>query len=651
MKNQINTTKDTRYDAFVFIFILIVVAFILHRVQLWVIPEGIKSDGEHHDVWYFFRDSKLLYKGINPYSLWRTNPEANPLDFFPLFALIGLVPMFLGYTTYSSWVSVMRVLYLAAELGIGAIIFRFSTTKKRPLLGLLGVSIWFFNLTTIKVWEILQTDSIVIFLALLGVYYLEKRPILANILLGCSVSIKQISVFLIPLFIIKQMKLIPIIEITKKTQIKELIKTLFFILLVPFIISLPFLFLDYESLIKGLLFEAVRTASSHQIGKHSEILRYIADLFNIPAIITRIPMLLAFLGLYIFYYKQEIDKYLFASLTFGIYLYFNSVVYKQYFVWPIPFIIIGILVNGFIKDFETQKSVKSTNHPHEIGIGFLNHIFNRIREKSNQILQEMENFYKPQQRSAIIFGIIFFIASILRITIIFVTTAYWSVLTLFLIIGDIGIGGIIFKLSIEKEETIWGIYCVIFWFFNTGTLYIFQNMRVDGIALFLAVLALYILQNQSNIACLILGISIALSPFMIIFIPMFLINKCQVNDVTESENTKNSSSKHLRLKSPLGALFTILIIPICLSPFLYQDYLWFLKYLIELEIPFFLVLFGLLFVSYAKKEEISWIGYAGSVASVFFYFTHYVYFFWFLFIILYIVVRGDNIIQGGSNRV
>lgn len=93
---------------------------------------------------------------------------------------------------------------ILADLGIGLVIYKYFSERKKQKLGLLLTGIWFFNPVTIyssSIWG--QTDSVVNLLGLLSIIYLFKKNLVVSILyLVLSILFKPSLVIFLPVFLV-----------------------------------------------------------------------------------------------------------------------------------------------------------------------------------------------------------------------------------------------------------------------------------------------------------------------------------------------------------------------------------------------------------------------------------------------------------------
>jgi len=527
----------------------------------------------------------------------------------------------------------MRPLHLAADFGISLLLYKIAQERRRPVLGILGAALWFFNSITIRVWQVQQIDSIVICLAIWALYFAKSRPNLAGFLMGCSISMKLTTLFLVPLLVLMQVLERKFEHKTVQDQIKGSLHSLFFISIVPLVISFPFFLMDYQSFFMGSFTHGVSNPRFHPIGEHADVY-YRIFTSKIPIIhiiykkllsqqilstIIRFPLFLSFLGLFIAYLHYGFDKYLFASFIFASYLYLSPIVFVHYFIWPIGVILAAVISKGFVAQ-NNSICLKHDSH------------------KATQLFERKNRYWN------ILFVLLLTIAGLLRYYyLLLIIEEAFTFKAFFCLASDLGIGSIIYQVTREKNRQPLGVFGAAFWLLNQATLYIYGLQSNISIGLFLAVLAIYILKIKPDLAKLILGTSIVFSPLMIVFTPPFLAGPGSSSKLFD--NVKKRESNYLQIRQIFKSLFLLIIIPMGLFFVVKTNYQAFFKFFLP-KIPYFtIVVFLCLLVSfYLHRNELDHFAYASLAAVLFFTFTadKWVYssLFWFLFVILFIV-GGD----------
>ena len=477
------------------------------------------------------------------------------------------------------------------------------------------------------------------FFALWALYYVERRPNLAGFLLGYSIAIKPVTIFLGPIFLLMRLHDEKITQQTISNQIKRVMTSFSFIMLVPVVISLPFLIIDYQSYLMRSFTHGVREAINHTIGRYSvtysEILRNLNYNFSffeqIPTILLRVPMILAYLWLYIIYWIKKYPKYLLASFSFLIYIYLSSITFVQYFVWPIAVILAAVII-------EESKNTKNVTDQKVIPKNEF-----RVTKIWNKLF-------------LILLLLLFTISGIIRYYYLrYVIGENFSLYAAIIMISDLGIGALIYLMAQEKNHSLLGGFGTAFWLLNQATLYNYGLLDSISIALFFVVLALYLIRRKPILANLCLGLGIVFNPLMLIFIPPFLINLDWMNKWLETGDEKLTS--YIQLKRIIYSLGLILIIPIIFFPLVDTNYLAFFSnffpetsyYFLGISLPIkrlTLILFCFLIIVYIHRNDMNYYTYSAFAAFLFFAFTartgYYSTFVWFLFVILYAIGSNCN---------
>ena len=322
--------KNRRLIAILCIFLIVFLGIIVNikLLNLWEYnPKG-------NDIYYTWLEGKRLLAGENPYvRVLAGNMRENDkyATYFPLFYLLSALTQWFGFRDYSAWIDLWRPIFLAFNIGIGLLIFYQFYQNRLLLIGLFSSLFWLFSRWTIYVNKVVHLEFIAIFFLLLSLILLPRKKYLSFILFGCSLAIKQIAIFLLPLYLIWAWQL------TEENKFKEVVTALLFICLIPGILSLPFILWNAEGFFKSILFSATRLPDSHLKAASLDALIRV----NYPAVVglkAKLPMLflmgLVFLGSI----KRQIGIYTSVLLMMAVFINFNSVLFLQYFCWVVPFI-------------------------------------------------------------------------------------------------------------------------------------------------------------------------------------------------------------------------------------------------------------------------------------------------------------------------
>ena len=312
------------------VFCLVAMAGIIVHTRLWTPPQH----PEREDIFYSYVEGNRLVEGVNPYkrilqSDMRTNDKY--ATYFPLFYLLSALTQRAGLDTYLSWLAFWRVVFLICNIGIGFLIFQICAAEGQSLLGIFGALFWLFNRWTIDLTSIDHLDFLPLFLLLLSLKLIPRRFWLACILFSLSLAIKQIAILALPLYLIWAW------QMEGEQRWKQLIQAGALIVAIPLVVSIPFLIWNAQAFVQSILFSATRNPEDHFATPSIDVLLGIVGL---PA---RIPMFVLAVLTYTLAFFQRIPKYAALLLIMAIIFGFNSVLYRQYLVWLMPFIPLAVL--------------------------------------------------------------------------------------------------------------------------------------------------------------------------------------------------------------------------------------------------------------------------------------------------------------------
>lgn len=162
---------------------------------------------------------------------------------------------------------------------------------------------------------------------------INQRIYLSLLLYSLSLALKQVAIFLLPLYLIKVWQ--------SSAKVKDVILALLVILLIPTIASLPFLFWDSEGFYKSILFSATRYPEGHFKSPSVDV--YIED--SIPGFVgikAKLPMLLMMILVYLNALKRKVGLFTNSLLIMFVFINFNSVLFRQYFCWVMPLLPLAV---------------------------------------------------------------------------------------------------------------------------------------------------------------------------------------------------------------------------------------------------------------------------------------------------------------------
>lgn len=301
------------------------------------VPPAVASPVERGpDIYFIWRDGSRLAAGQNPYeAILAGNMQENRKypTYLPLFYVLVAGASRLGITEYRDWMRLWRALVLASHLGIAGLLFVACWRAGHPVLGAFGALFWGLNRWTLYVVGVAHVDFLPILCLLGSLLLFETRRRVSLLLFGLSLALKQIAVFVTPLYLVWTWR-----EAREPTtRLPETARAAGWIALVPGLVSLPFLAWNAEAFVRSVLFSATRDPDSHV-----SALSVVAKV-GLAGLSSRLPMLLLMGLVLVAAAHREIGRYLAVLLLLATFVDFNAVFYLQYMAWLVPFLVLAAL--------------------------------------------------------------------------------------------------------------------------------------------------------------------------------------------------------------------------------------------------------------------------------------------------------------------
>ena len=306
---------------------------VLVNLRIWDYPSPRKED-----IYYTYLDGQRLLQGENPYARvlsgdMRVNEKYS--TYFPIFyGLSGLVQR-LGLEDFPTWLSFWRVIFMLFNLSIALLLFWIAgsapaaadqRTARGHWVALAAFSalFWLFNRWTLHVSQTADIDFIPLFLLLLSLYLFPRHRITSFLLLGVSLGVKQMGIFLVSLYLIWSW------QAGGEHRSRAAITAAIWIAAIPLLTSLPFLAWNSEGFIRSIAFSATRDPS---VAFEVYSLDTLLGIFGLRG---KLFMLALLALLYWAAGKEKIGAYTAALLVMGVFVFFNSVMFTSYLMWLVP---------------------------------------------------------------------------------------------------------------------------------------------------------------------------------------------------------------------------------------------------------------------------------------------------------------------------
>ncbi len=279
-----------------------------------------------HDFAVWDAASRLLLRGINPYTHWHEMPNAYP--YLPVYLYILLPFQWLALHTGIPFTILGKLPLVAADLTIGATLYRYLREAGRSTrAGVVAACLYLFNPLVLYNGAFLGRFDAVALAFLVPAFLVRGRRF--AILYGLAVATKTFPIFILPALVVGRYRRTP----------RELCGAAGVILAV----ALPFLLWDPGALLYNLVIRSsdIDWAIAQPLGLSWQyVLLHVLS----PTMYTWLqrPLLLAF-ALAVLLWRNRPPLTL-CALTFSAFLLVDHKVWEQYLTWPLPFLIaVGLL--------------------------------------------------------------------------------------------------------------------------------------------------------------------------------------------------------------------------------------------------------------------------------------------------------------------
>jgi hypothetical protein len=282
------------------------------------------------DIFFIWSAGHEIAHGENPYSkIHGSNMLENHKysTFLPGFYLIVSGYVALGHETFGEWMSFWRPANFAIHYAIGVFLFFVLLPRGGFWLALFGSQFWLLSRWTIQIVNAGQIDALPIAILLVSMWILPRYKRTSLILFGASLSIKQIGIFMLPVYLLLESDL----DKPLMWNFGQGVKNLLYIAALPLLICLPFLIWDARGLFLSILFSATRSPSGIKVPSIDALLGYVG-------LVAKIPMILMMACVYFLVLQRRIGRFMAALALFLTFPSFNSVLFSQYMAWFCAFL-------------------------------------------------------------------------------------------------------------------------------------------------------------------------------------------------------------------------------------------------------------------------------------------------------------------------
>ncbi|MGF1517341.1 MAG: hypothetical protein ACFCVB_05990 [Nodosilinea sp.] len=318
--------------------LLLGVAGLLMHISFWSTPaEALMG----HDIYYIWLEGKRIIVGENPYArVLAGDMRANDkyATYFPLAYLCSALVQKAGFPEFSDWLYLWRPISFLCHLGIVALALRQFYRRGLWLLGFVAAALLLLGRWSIYVTRVHHLEFAAIFFLLLSLVLLKNQPRMALLAFSLSLGIKQIAIFLLPIYLVYLWR-----NSASDRRIADVGSGFLIMLSVPLLTSLPFLLWDAEGFFKSILFSATRLGSSHIDAAPSIDVTFSQQFDWLVGLRAKLLMLLLMGLVYLSCLRETVGLFVASAMVMMIFLYFNSVLFLQYFLWPLCLVVFALV--------------------------------------------------------------------------------------------------------------------------------------------------------------------------------------------------------------------------------------------------------------------------------------------------------------------
>ena len=298
---------------------------------------GLKNPDRlaNEDIYYVWEEGKKIANYINPYARIIGNslrenskyPTYLPLSYY----FTGILNL-IGVSRFVDFISIWKPINLFFHLCIGAVTFSIYYQQRKPISGIVACSILLLGRWSAYITKVQHLEFAAILPILLAGQQLNRKPKLSALMFGLSLSIKHVGIILLPNFLIG-LKTASTSENDNSNR-KRILAYSVVALIIPLIISIPFLLDQPSGFLLNILFSTTRDFGDH--GKATGTRMILAGVDG-----TRLIMIVLFTMNWAAQAKEKINFWFASTISLLIFLQFNAVIFAQYYIWLATFLLIS----------------------------------------------------------------------------------------------------------------------------------------------------------------------------------------------------------------------------------------------------------------------------------------------------------------------
>jgi hypothetical protein len=305
---------------------------------------------DKRDIYALWQDGQRLLRHENPYARILSDQSGinrKYATYLPVFYILSagsqkIVTNYPQFITF--WRAVSFVFYVAIGVALALPFFRPGWMVWSVFVLLL----WLFNRWTLKSVELVNIDFLAILPLLASLLLIDRHRRVSLLLFGLSLAIKQVGIFLVPLYLVWAWN-----ESDGRARLRQTLIAAMWIAIIPVLVSLPFFIWGPTAFVKSILFSVVRNDDSRIPAESLD------DLLDWPRLYGKAIMLGMMALVYATAYQNRLGRWTAALMVLTVFVTFNAIWFTQYEVWPIALLPLVVLdVDAGIQERSTSEAIK-----------------------------------------------------------------------------------------------------------------------------------------------------------------------------------------------------------------------------------------------------------------------------------------------------
>lgn len=300
-------------------------------------PKLASHGAEGEDIFCVFSEGKHLVEGVNPYARTlsaQMDTNDKYATYFPASYIASAITQKLGFREFPSWLAIWRLIFATFHFATGILLYvAVWRARGSTSLAMFCSGCWLFNRWSLVVLQIAHLEPVALFFLTLAVVLLDRRPVLAWIAFGLSLSFKQLGLFALPVLLIEQWRLLPLNQPARSRKFAYLVLAG---IALPLVLALPFVIIGPVAFAKSMLINATRHADFSFTAPSLDVL------VNLKGLLARIPVLFLLFLVYWSFHRGHLHRFAAIAAAMLAFIWFNPVFFRQYMVWSIPFALLTL---------------------------------------------------------------------------------------------------------------------------------------------------------------------------------------------------------------------------------------------------------------------------------------------------------------------